>query len=853
MEFIGSRKVTEVDWKAESEDILFALQETFGAEMPALFQENMKTLAENYAKEQPEDVLKALGQEITLTQYFLYIIEEDSDSYVLTLVREEEAGGFEQEMKDLKRKVKKQLQPRKKPGSAAKRIDLGKRLPYQVYDMPGDFRFDTQAPIDGLYLVNNLSFGVQNIESGLLSLDPEPHLVYRIPKYIEHLTGENGRYGTIWKNPEKGEDNGLKDKASYIAVGKDLSNITEWEVIHRDESCIWEVCYLYGEDLFLAGRNKAAVVKNVLSSNRRLKILLESKENELTFPKLFQVKECLYLYMQRKFYRWQSGGFLKKEGFKSVVYEVKTQTIGKIVPVNDENVAFIERNHSIPRSSEVRMTSITILNPETGTVKKIPCPVGNLASVEENCILVLCSGHDMLKNKKDLPILLSIDLKTGERLELPFGSMGTSELVNVYRSPEGRMVLRTYEHNRVYYPENLEGFMRGEKPGAQAADSTSQAINRQDKVTNAPDKNGNASKETSGKTTKKTAKRKTLPKDIDERIQNNNTEELKAVFEKCDINAYGGYSKGNMLSFHISSELMEWLTEQGIDIEMEDQFGKTPLNSHAGGWRDDEQLLSLIRLGANVNTKDRMGRTPLHFAAETGNFVKVKALAEAGADLNAADVMGITPLQGAVMRMGVHNMKYVAEVAEYLLSKGAPLDEKLQKEMTACGERIEFHRSNMSEEVQEEIAQPLAKLYRLLKVEPVPARVLYDGKSPITVREKTWQKQHDELWKMLVPGSGSASTLQGEIIRLSGRLSHEILDNGSINWNSEYRQMTDDLKEYLTGGNTLSEEERAEIQEMFAHIRKGNGDEKVLARVAELSVAWVLKNPEPVPFRKKEV
>lgn len=86
--------------------------------------------------------------------------------------------------------------------------------------------------------------------------------------------------------------------------------------------------------------------------------------------------------------------------------------------------------------------------------------------------------------------------------------------------------------------------------------------------------------------------------------------------------------------------------EQGIDIEMADQFGKTPLNSHAGGFRDDEQLLALIRLGANVNTKDHMGRTPLHFAAETGNFTKIKALVEAGADLDVPDNMGNTPLQG---------------------------------------------------------------------------------------------------------------------------------------------------------------------------------------------------------------
>ena len=40
---------------------MFALQDEYGNEVPALFSENMKSLAENYAHEQTEDALKALG------------------------------------------------------------------------------------------------------------------------------------------------------------------------------------------------------------------------------------------------------------------------------------------------------------------------------------------------------------------------------------------------------------------------------------------------------------------------------------------------------------------------------------------------------------------------------------------------------------------------------------------------------------------------------------------------------------------------------------------------------------------------------------------------------------------------
>lgn len=52
--------------------------------------------------------------------------------------------------------------------------------------------------------------------------------------------------------------------------------------------------------------------------------------------------------------------------------------------------------------------------------------------------------------------MLSIDVKSGERLELPFGSMGNMELLNVYKTPEGRIVFRTFGDDGVYYPENVE-------------------------------------------------------------------------------------------------------------------------------------------------------------------------------------------------------------------------------------------------------------------------------------------------------------------------------------------------------------------------------------------------------------
>lgn len=147
---------------------------------------------------------------------------------------------------------------------------------------------------------------------------------------------------------------------------------------------------------------------------------------------------------------------MKKEGFNKVVYNIKTKTIGDIIPVGDEEVAFVEKNYGVSRSKEIEMMEITLLNVEIGKVRKFPCFGGKLTSIEDGKLLVLCTGHDMVKNKQELPVLISIDVKTGERLELPFGSMGNKELRSVYKTLEGHMVFLTIGDDRVYYPGNVE-------------------------------------------------------------------------------------------------------------------------------------------------------------------------------------------------------------------------------------------------------------------------------------------------------------------------------------------------------------------------------------------------------------
>ena len=69
------------------------------------------------------------------------------------------------------------------------------------------------------------------------------------------------------------------------------------------------------------------------------------------------------------------------------------------------------------------------------------------------------------------------------------------------------------------------------------------------------------------------------------------------------------------------------------------------------------------------------------------------------------------------------------------------------------------------------------------------------------------------LWDYLVPPSGKVQTAQGEIIRIAGRVRHEFLGNGGINWDKDFQKMLDAFLKYLQLGKGFGEEdlESAEI------------------------------------------
>ena len=125
---------------------------------------------------------------------------------------------------------------------------------------------------------------------------------------------------------------------------------------------------------------------------------------------------------------------------------------------------------------------------------------------------------------------------------------------------------------------------------------------------------------------------------------------------------------------------------------------------------------------------------------------------------------------------------------------------------------------------------------------------IHDGVSPIIVPdERDEDKLFQMLWDYLAPLYGKAPTAQGEIIRIAGRVQHEFLNNGCINWDEDFHKMLDAFLQYLRLGNGFNEED-LKTAEILVQILKENGDkgfieDRLTTVICSCAMTWVKQNP----------
>ena len=336
--------------------------------------------------------------------------------------------------------------------------------------------------------------------------------------------------------------------------------------------------------------------------------------------------------------------------------------------------------------------------------------------------------------------------------------------------------------------------------------------------------------------------RKTLPKDFKEIVASGDAEEIKAALMKCQPDAYedNAGKKSALMCADLPEEVIRWLVEEyGADVNYADVYGHTPLSEAAV--RRPEKIDLLLSLGADINFQKDRYPTALIFAAMAYCPHGVRKLVESGADIHRTDgYSGFNALDEALIRCQNVDIPAMALIAGILLDAGMEVTEGRKRLVTQIGKNFEFYRGGFSSDYLPACDAGLSELYRLFGVPPVPHLKKYDGGEPISVKGRTWTQQYNELWDMLVPGSGKAAFVQGEAIRIIGRLSHEILDNGAMNWDGDFRAMRDSLAALLSEGSPADEK-------IIRQIRKisPDTDENTFNAIAKAVVAWILANPVP--------
>jgi len=157
------------------------------------------------------------------------------------------------------------------------------------------------------------------------------------------------------------------------------------------------------------------------------------------------------------------------------------------------------------------------------------------------------------------------------------------------------------------------------------------------------------------------------------------------------LDEIGHYLYAGDTALHIAAaayrfEIVRKLIAMGGDVCARNRRGAEPLHYAADGvpgsrtWNPSAQAATvacLIKAGADPNTVDQSGVTPLHRAVRTRCAAAVSALLDGGADVRRKNKSGSTPMRLATMNTGrggsgsPESKTQQAEIARLLEQHGA--------------------------------------------------------------------------------------------------------------------------------------------------------------------------------------
>ena len=150
----------------------------------------------------------------------------------------------------------------------------------------------------------------------------------------------------------------------------------------------------------------------------------------------------------------------------------------------------------------------------------------------------------------------------------------------------------------------------------------------------------------------------------------------------------------------------------------------------------------------------------------------------------------------------------------------------------------------VSQTAFDEVSAALSELCALFKVEQHEAKPAPVVGERLAFNADAMRKRvFSRLWDQLVPDSGQCQTLQGEVIRIAGRVGHEVYDNGGINLDRSFGALPDQYLGVVRSGLPMLPASVARAEAAVAYLKGCSMSHQAVDDLTELAVEWVCLNP----------
>jgi len=295
---------------------------------------------------------------------------------------------------------------------------------------------------------------------------------------------------------------------------------------------------------------------------------------------------------------------------------------------------------------------------------------------------------------------------------------------------------------------------------------------------------------------------------------------------------------------------------------------------------EDKALRILQRVG--INAISDLEETPLMISAYLGNTNLLKKVIEEFKKIkpNNAEIFGIALLsacshrqleciqilveEGAnIEHLNKYNNTPLSNIfintfsdpipsAKYLISKGSEITERVLK-MGMSWDSEKF--TELLDSLDIEFDRNLIPKKEIIIEEKIDTNIniieLHN-----TTNKKDYNKTAKVIWQKLVPKSGQADTVQGELLRAIEKLRDEAHRNGNGNFHKDcHGLLVKYLKKYLIDESIFGKEMALEIKKGLKEISYKTipyTDDDIYDNINERIVDWYLQNPKQVKHIKND-